>query len=341
MKRTEANLRLAIVSTPRTGNNWLQNLLSRVYDLPRLSPVNVPNVNWSALPPSCVMILHWRREATLVDLLRRHRFHVLSLARHPLDVLVSILHYTLREPTSGWLQHEAGGEREILGLSPCSDGFIDYAAGPRAAALLAVTTEWWYDPHCRRLRYEDMMRDANDVMQRLVADLGVPCRYPIAEAVAETTLARLRDHFPERAYHFWHGQPELWKVLFPAALAARIADAHRECLATLGYGCDGDPSLTVAQAEATWRELLDLPDHVDPTLPTLQRALDEVQRDLEQTRAQLAAVREAGPATLQLALRLRRWAARFPRLTIALKRWFSPHLAGELARREPAAVHGK
>jgi Sulfotransferase domain len=322
MKRTDANLRLAIISTPRTGNNWLQHLLSHVYDLPRLSPVNVPNVNWSALPPSCVMILHWRRDPAVLELLERHRFQVVSMARHPLDVLVSILHYTLREPTSGWLQEEAGGERAILGLSPCSSGFIDYAVGPRAAALLSVTTAWWQDPRCHRVHYEDLVRDPQEVMQKLVERLGVPCRNLIADAVAASTLPRLRDQFPQRAYHFWQGQPDLWKALVPGPAAARIVHAHGECFSILGYSCVPDLKLSHAQAEANWKGLLDLPEHGDPVVPTLQRALDEVQRDLEQTRARLAALDAAGPASLRIALRFRNWAARFPRLTGAMKKWF-------------------
>ena len=67
-------LRLAIVSTPRTGNNWLQHLLSRVYNLPRLSPVNLPNVRWTELPAECVIILHWRRDPDVVARLNNERF---------------------------------------------------------------------------------------------------------------------------------------------------------------------------------------------------------------------------------------------------------------------------
>ena len=77
------------------------------------------------------------------------------LARHPLDVLVSILHFASHEPqTARWLDGEGGDESSILGAEPASAAFLASATGPRARALLAVTPEWW--PHGGvAVRYED------------------------------------------------------------------------------------------------------------------------------------------------------------------------------------------
>src|SRR5581483_10974118 len=186
--RMRGPVRLAIISTPRTGNNWLQHLLSRVYCLPRLSPTNLPNLVWGTLPAECVVILHWRRTPELLRLLDEHGFQVISMARHPLDVLVSILQYTLRERTDGWLQGEGGNERTILGRTPCSPEFLEYATGPRAAALLAVTCAWWHQPGTHRLRYEDLVRDPHGQMQRLIDRLGAPVRHDLGEAIAGSDL---------------------------------------------------------------------------------------------------------------------------------------------------------
>src|SRR5262245_65691843 len=91
-------LRVAVVSTPRSGNSWLRRLLDHVYgfsasdrgELPLYNPLEAP---WPDLPARCVIMTHWRRAGPLPALLEEHGFRVVTLARDPLDVLISILHY--------------------------------------------------------------------------------------------------------------------------------------------------------------------------------------------------------------------------------------------------------
>jgi hypothetical protein len=144
--------------------------------------------------------------------------------------------------------------------------------------------------------------------------------------VAETKLANLKAQCPDRLYHFWQGRSELWKELIPAPLAERIAAAHSASFTQLGYICDADPALTMAQAETNWRKLLGLPVDLDPTRATLQQALDEVKWELAQTRARLAVLGHVGPLTLSLAQRVHHWSVRFPRLAGAIKKMLPrPH----------------
>jgi hypothetical protein len=315
-------IRLAIVSTPRTGNNWLQHLLSRAYNLPRLSPVNLPNVHWDALPHECVIILHWRRDAELLRLLHEHRFRVLTLARHPLDVLISILHFTLREMTDGWLQGEAGNERAILGLTPRSPAFVDYCCGPRARALLEISREWWHDSACLKVRYEDLITDPLVEMRRLTRALGVEPRLPLEEAIAASTLNELRQQFPDRKYHFWQGQPGLWRNLLTSAETERIVATQADFFAAPAYLADADPMLTGTEADANWRTLTGIDADEDAALATLQTALFEVKRDLNRTRNQLAALEELGPTALNLARCIKQWTIRFPSLARIVKRFW-------------------
>src|SRR5437867_9142568 len=92
-------VRVAIIGTPRSGNCWLMHLLTCVYDVPGLFPSVPANVDWPRLPRDCVLILHWRRVGTgLETQLAEHGFRTVVLARHPLDVLISVLHHTLHYP---------------------------------------------------------------------------------------------------------------------------------------------------------------------------------------------------------------------------------------------------
>lgn len=244
--------RVAVVATPRSGNTWLRRLVAAVGGLAEVAGHTPAEVDWAGLPDRCALQLHWRRTGAFGSLLAEHGFRVVTLARHPLDVLISVLHFAPHEPeTACWLGSEGGDESAILGATPRSAAFLEYATGPRARALLAVSREWWSAPGCLRVRYEDLVREPAAELGRAAIALGLDGRGSgLAGAVAANTLAVARASAPNQ--HFWQGRPGLWKLLLPAAEARRIAAAHAGSFATLGYADDPDDALDPAAADANW-----------------------------------------------------------------------------------------
>src|SRR5262249_5171768 len=121
----DPRLRIAIVSTPRSGNTWLRGLLSHVYELEELAAHTPDEVAWDALPARCVLQIHWRRVEPFVSQLARHGFRVVAIARHPLDVLISALNYQYHTATRDRLP--APGEYPLLEATPRSEAFLAYA----------------------------------------------------------------------------------------------------------------------------------------------------------------------------------------------------------------------
>jgi hypothetical protein len=244
-------MRLAVISTPRSGNTWVRRLLGRVYRLQEL-PVHTPGELPAPLPERMVLQLHWHRTPELRELLRENGIRVVSLARHPLDVLVSILHFVGQDPTPArWLEGE-GGVDELAGASPTSDAFTRFALGSGARALLSVTPEWWEDPDAVKVRYERFVEATKASVLEVARALGERPLKRVPEAIERHSLATFQA-LPNR--HGWQGRPGLWRELLPADLARRIHATHLECFLALGYECDPDPSLTPARAEANWAAL--------------------------------------------------------------------------------------
>ena len=146
-------LRIAIVSTPRSGNTWLWHLLTAVYDMPGIAAHTPLEVEWDRLPERVVLQMHWKRHPAFEAKLLKYGFRVVVMVRHPLDVLISILHFSLHDrATARWLDGEEGNERPIFGAMPRSCAFREYVLGKRAAALLSVTPQWWKAPGPRPAR---------------------------------------------------------------------------------------------------------------------------------------------------------------------------------------------
>jgi hypothetical protein len=247
--------RVAIVSTPRSGNTWLRHLLMHLYDIPGLAVHSPAELDWALLPDRCVFQLHWPPTAAFRELLAKHDVRAVVVCRHPLDVLISVLHFTLHDAsTNRWLEGEGGDERSILGAMPRSAPFQDYASGPRAQALLGISCRWWPIPGCCHLRYEELLLDTPGEVRRLVNDLQErPVRSP-QEAAEETTISRLRWACQHQT-HFWQGKADLWKKLLPAAEADALFERLEAFFAPLGYRCDPDGALTPGQADSNWIEL--------------------------------------------------------------------------------------
>jgi hypothetical protein len=248
--------RLAIVSSPRSGNTWLRAMLAEAYQFEYQRALHRPSdLGWRRLSPRLLLQLHWPPTHAFRARLARHRFRVITLARHPLDLLISVMRFSSHEPeTAQWLNGRNGDESAIHGAAPMSKAFLDYAVGPRAAVLLGVGPRWWGRPGVHCIRYEDLVRDPIDTLEKLLAALGKPTNPDsLPQAILAGSFHKLRADSDNQ--HFWKGQPGVWKKLLTADAATRIAAAHPRSFQDLGYDCDPDPALTAEEAQANWRQL--------------------------------------------------------------------------------------
>ena len=151
-------MRLAVVSTPRSGNTWLRGLLAGLNGLQQRAVHDPGEIDWAGLPDRSIVQVHRPRTEEFARELERDGVRVVTIARHPLDVLVSILHFSRREPnTRHWLLGEGDGEAVIRGAAPGDAAFEAFAKSPRASQLLAVTSSWWNEPGVIEVRYESLV----------------------------------------------------------------------------------------------------------------------------------------------------------------------------------------
>jgi hypothetical protein len=246
-------MRVAIVSTPRSGNTWLRGLLARVYQLKELAVHRPDEIDWWALPPRCALQIHWKLEVSFVAELARHGFHSVVIARHPLDVLISALNYNYYTHSREECPDPSTCEPcSLLDATPRSEAFLTYACSQSGDGVLTYSRDWWAQDWAHRVRYEDLVERPVEALEGLIGSLGVAIRSPVGEAVELFDLERRRARETVWHYHYWQGRPGLWRSLIPAAEARRIEDAQRSVFEVLGYACDPDESLSDVQADLNW-----------------------------------------------------------------------------------------
>ncbi len=212
-----------------------------VYRIPGASVPDPAALDWQSLPSGCVLHMHWHRTPALARTLEDEGFRVVSVARHPLDLLLSKScnsACTTTRPFSGLAARTATRGRYGAPYQT-APAFIRYASGPRAAALMAVNREWWPAPGALQVRYEELTADAPRELRRIEATLEKH-HSPAPAAggcAAGATIPRLRKKIGV-AHHFWQGRPDLWKHLLAAPAAERIALAHSLYSSELRYACN-------------------------------------------------------------------------------------------------------
>jgi hypothetical protein len=244
--------RVLIASTPRAGNTLVQRLLVHSFGHEVVAAHGLSDVDLDKVAGRIVFQLHLGRSDRAVAFATMARARVITIARHPLDVLLSILHFSQHEPqVLYWLDGQAFDRPgRLVGASPTSPAFLDWATGDGAAGLLAVTSSWWSDPAVLRLRYEDLVGDTDETMAALAADIGLGGEAPKANAkrIQELVLRGLPNH------HRWRGKPGGWRDLLPADVATTIRDAHRATFDALGYDVTVD-TVDQATADLNWLAL--------------------------------------------------------------------------------------
>jgi Sulfotransferase domain len=242
--------RIAVVSSPRSGNTWVRSVLARVLAVPEMVVIDWKELP-VAIPHRCLVQIHWYREPHFQAFLRKNNFQLITLARHPLDVLLSVLHFTRFEPkTANWLEGNVEIPRGLAGSPPTSDLFKQYALSWGAENLLSVSYQWWHDPGSIRLRYEDLVLDPTTEYRRVLQNLHLAFG-GLDSALEQITIKYFQDQ-PNR--HGWQGRPGLWKLLIPADTAREIYDRHHRVFSVLGYP-PPDSTTTSAEALANWERL--------------------------------------------------------------------------------------
>jgi hypothetical protein len=249
-------LRLALISTPRSGNTWTRALLGSLYNLEQI-PVHTPeHVDWENLPGRCVIQIHWYPDESFQALLERHNVRAAVLARHPLDVLMSWLNYVYYIHQEGYCP--GGGaclDCPIVGALPRSDVFLKWTRSEYARGFLFHSPAWWVRPGVLRIRYEDLVADAEGTLTRLADEIGERPQRAITEVVEANAIGQKKPGHEVWHFHYWQGQPGLWRQLIPAAEARAMVASFPEAFEILGYSCDPDERLEPFQADQNWIHL--------------------------------------------------------------------------------------
>jgi Sulfotransferase domain len=241
---TGPNLRILILSTPKTGSTWLRSLLSGIYRLPQLylepgfdcESLNRGGGRWVAQ-------YHIRPHAELSAWIRAQRAIAITTIRHPADVLISLFHH-LREFRAQSLDLDF--VRRMLSADFERTNITTDSKGPFWADL-ECSLDWMSEAGTEVVRYEDLRSDPLGALRELASRISAVPDERIEAAIEMSDLALMRAMAGSFGGFFREGRIGAWRDLLPPDVIEvfRSMPPYAAQMVALGYSMDpADPTIT-------------------------------------------------------------------------------------------------
>ncbi len=229
-------LRILILSTPKTGNTWLLNLLAAMYDIPKVGlacPFDYEQA--SKLGERWAAFHHFVPEDALMKWIRETKPFLLTTVRHPGDVLLSLYHHIhdFREAPVD--------VRELTDMldKPFDRFSIDPPATHCFHDELKCSLAWKRTGLSHLVRYEDLRLRTFATLESLAQLIRPVSRARIEQAIEKCDMNLMRRLAEKHGKFFRSGLVGEWRqVATPELLAAFSREPYSGQLAELGYTLD-------------------------------------------------------------------------------------------------------
>jgi hypothetical protein len=289
------DFRILIAATEKTGNTWLKYLLAHIYDLstPYISE-NFSESEADSLGNRWVTHQHFLAERPLLTWAARRQIQLLTMIRHPADILVSLYHYCCNYP-----DHYKGDvpvaaalaadtdERKATDHLPhhIVDGELLRLLQERIMCDVNISISWIRSGQSILVRYEDLRLQPAKTLSTLAASIARVSSDRIARAIDACDIKVLRHSYAVDSRFFRRAMIGEWRSVLPTHILHRFAteEPFRSQLSFLGYKVEMDKEGVTPRAREA-RPIASPPaaEHFDNGarfVPVLGRLLASVPRE--------------------------------------------------------------
>jgi hypothetical protein len=244
---TPDNFRILIAATEKTGNTWLKYLLAHIYELPTpYISQDFSEAEADLLENRWVTHQHFLPERPLLNWAARTQTHLVTMIRHPADILVSLYHYCCNYPdhykedpaVSAALAADAE-ERQATADLPhhVVDGELLRVLQERIMCDVNISISWIRSRRSLVVRYEDLRVDPLKTLRTLAESIAPASSDRIVQAIDACDIKVLRDNYAIDSRFFRRALIGEWRSALPTYVLRRFAEEEpfRSQLSFLGY----------------------------------------------------------------------------------------------------------
>jgi len=238
-----SQLKLMILSCPKTGNAWLRQLLHFAYGVPMVGLPGCWNpAAGSALPERFVGHQHFMPTEQVVRWIAENDVKVLTTIRHPGDTLLSYFHYARWQRTeddASFIDLRADGS------TPGRAALRFAASGFAQAHAISIA---WAGFGAEVVRYEDLVADPVTRLRAIGGRLGHLSERAIKRAAVLSQSSTMSEAGQVDPRHIRTGRAGGWREELSDEFIAAMAgiEPFRSACATYGYDWDRGAALPPA-----------------------------------------------------------------------------------------------
>jgi len=241
------DFRILIAATEKTGNTWLKYLLAHIYELPTpYISQDFSEAEADSLGHRWVTHQHFLPERPLLDWAAKTQAHLVTMIRHPADILVSLYHYCCNyadhykeDPgISQALAADAPARQETAGLPHhVVDGKLLRILQERIMCDLNISISWIRSGRSSVVRYEDLRVEPLQTLSTLAESIASVSSDRVEKAIEACDIKVLRDNYAIDTRFFRRALIGEWRSALPAEVLRRFAEEEpfRSQLSFLGY----------------------------------------------------------------------------------------------------------
>ena len=282
------DFRILIAATEKTGNTWLKYLLAHIYELPTpYISQDFSEAEADSLGNRWVTHQHFLPERPLLNWAARMQTHLLTMIRHPADILVSLYHYCCNYPdhykedpaVSAALAADAEQRQATADLSHhVVDGELLRVLQERIMCDVNISISWIRSGRSLVVCYEDLRVDPLKTLGTLAESIAPVSRDRIVQAIDACDIKVLRDNYAIDSRFFRRALIGEWRSVLPTHVLHRFAEEEpfRSQFSFLGYELKVDKVIANPREKRpiAWQSA---PEHFDngvPFVPILGEMLE-------------------------------------------------------------------
>jgi hypothetical protein len=244
-------VRIIVAGPPKTGNVWIEKILSHLYELEILDPPPIPDLrlyddgNFDALKSlvdsgvykdNSIFHQHFWPDDELFRALKKISPHFVTIIRNPYDIFVSIYHYVqnfkeefikTQIPECLMINRPIYDERVLH--------YLEYYFG-----LNLVLGYAWLDSHQSLIvRYEDLHEKPIEAIRGLARDLGQVSDSAVARALEAARPGTMRKLSEDMSRHIRSATVGDWKNHLHEKHLEIFGRCHAAKIRRLGYDVVG------------------------------------------------------------------------------------------------------
>ena len=239
-------MRIMVVSSPRSGNHWIECLLGTIYELKRKGGSKKPDATtlmavrrWvlaGGFRDGWIMHMHRGFRARFCDVMDAVPAHLVTVVRDPYDVFVSYYYWTQQRV----LMHREHGTRRqrhrMVGKPLDDPEVLAFLADPKGFRTnLTTANSWLHSGRAIPVRYEDLHQCPVEALTRVTEQIAPVEPERIVAAIEACRAENMRQRSAMMAWNVRVAKVGDSRERLTEAHLAIFRENYADLIRSLGY----------------------------------------------------------------------------------------------------------